>query len=158
MRFERDEFIMIRKITRQDKDDFIRLSVQFYRSEAVMHDIPEAYHVAAFEEIMRSNAYAAAYMIEREEKPVGYLLVAKTYSREAGGPVWWLEELFVLPSFRGKGLGREAFAFIEGEAAREKVKRLRLEAERENDRAISLYKRLGYAPLGYMQMFKEQSP
>ena len=33
---------MIREITRNDRDSFLRLSDEFYKSEAVLHDIPAA--------------------------------------------------------------------------------------------------------------------
>ena len=146
---------MIREITRNDRDSFLRLSDEFYKSEAVLHDIPAAYHEAAFDELMRSNEYASAYMIEWEGEIVGYLLTAKTYSREAGGLVLWLEEMYMRPAYRSKGLGKEAFAFIEALAARENIRRLRLEVEEDNVRARSLYERLGYRPLEYGQMVKE---
>lgn len=96
---------MIREITRNDRDSFLRLSDEFYKSEAVLHDIPAAYHEAAFDELMRSKEYASAYMIEWEGEIVGYLLTAKTYSREAGGLVLWLEEMYMRPAYRSKGLG-----------------------------------------------------
>ena len=63
--------------------------------------------------------------------------------------------LDVLPAYRSKGLGKEAFAFIEALAARENIRRLRLEVEEDNVRARSLYERLGYRPLEYGQMVKE---
>lgn len=97
---------MIREITRNDRDSFLRLSDEFYKSEAVLHDIPAAYHEAAFDELMRSKEYASAYMIEWEGEIVGYLLTAKTYSREAGGLVLWLEEMYMRPAYRSKGLGK----------------------------------------------------
>ena len=146
---------MIREITRNDRDSFLRLSDEFYKSEAVLHDIPAAYLEAAFDELMRSKEYASAYMIEWEGEIVGYLLTAKTYSREAGGLVLWLEEMYMRPAYRSKGLGKEAFAFIEALAARENIRRLRLEVEEDNVRARSLYERLGYRPLEYGQMVKE---
>ena len=146
---------MIREITRNDRDIFLRLSEEFYKSDAVLHDIPAEFHEAAFDELMRSKEYASAYMIEREGETVGYLLTAKTYSRETGGLVLWLEEMYMRPAYRSKGLGKEAFAFIEALAARENIRRLRLEVEEDNVRARSLYERLGYRSLEYGQMVKE---
>ena len=35
-----------------------------------------------------------------EGEIVGYLLTAKTYSREAGGLVLWLEEMYMRPAYR----------------------------------------------------------
>ena len=146
---------MIRKIEAGDRSVFLEFSKMFYSSEAVMHALPEEYHADAFDELMRSGEYADAFMLEADGKCVGYALTAKTYSREAGGKVLWLEELFVLPEYRSRGLGREYFAYIERYAKENGFARIRLEAETSNLRAISLYERLGYRDLGYRQMYKE---
>ena len=54
---------------------------------------------------MRSRAYADGCMLEEDGESVGFGLVAKTWSREAGGMTLWLEELFILPQYRSRGLG-----------------------------------------------------
>ncbi len=152
---QRESGRMVRKITQADRNEFLRLSKMFYASTAVMHDIPEDYHKKAFEELMRSDEYAEGYILETEGKTVGFGLTAKTYSREAGGKVLWLEELFVLEEYRSCGLGKEFFAMAEAEAKAKGFARIRLEVEEENVRARTLYERLGYQPLGYSQMVKE---
>ena len=147
---------MIRKLEEKDRKEFLRLSKIFYASAAVLHDIPERFHEKAFEEMMRSDIYAEGYLFEEEGKAAGYALNAKTYSREAGGMVLWLEELFILPEYRSRGLGREFFAYAEGYARENGYARIRLEVEEDNVRAVSLYERLGYLPLEYKQMLKEK--
>ena len=76
---------MVRRIEEGDRDDFFRLSAQFYDSPAVLHPIPAGYHEKTFEEMMRSRAYADGCMLEEDGESVGFGLVAKTWSREAGG-------------------------------------------------------------------------
>lgn len=146
---------MIRRIERKDREDFIRLSEMFYASPAVLHAVPKRHHAAMFEELMRSDEYADAYILEDEGKIAGFGLNAKTYSREAGGKVLWLEELFILPEYRSRGLGGEYFKAMEEYARNNGFARIRLEVERENVRARALYKRLGYEDLDYQQMVKE---
>lgn len=143
---------MIRRITSSDRDIFIELTRQFYRSPAVLHPIPDEYHTAAFEEIMRSDAYLDCYIFEHNGIPAGYALLNYTYQHEAGGRVVWLEELFVLPAFRSSGLGSEFFEFIEKNIP---AARFRLELEPDNIRAEQLYCRRGYSRLPYMQMIKQ---
>ena len=104
---------------------------------------------------MRSETYALGFMLESEGECAGYALLAKTYSREAGGMVIWLEELFVLPQFRSHGLGREFFSFLEKYTAENGYARIRLEAEEENVRALSLYQRLGFEYMDYKQMYRQ---
>ena len=102
-------FFMVRRIRREDRENFLRLSEMFYASPAVLHGVPEKYHEDMFDELMRSDEYADGYILEADGKCVGYGLTAKSYSREAGGRVLWLEELFILEEYRSRGLGREFF-------------------------------------------------
>lgn len=147
--------VMIRKISERDREAFLSLSEQFYSSPAVLHPVPKAFHEDTFRELMRSEEYAVGFMLESDGECAGFALLAKTFSREAGGLVLWLEELFVLPQFRSHGLGREFFSFLEQYAAEKGCARIRLEVEEENVRAVSLYKRLGYENMDYRQMYKQ---
>ncbi len=146
---------MIRKIENKDRSVFLKLSNMFYDSAAVLHALPQKYHEDAFDELMRSDAYAQAFILEKDGKAVGYALNAETYSREAGGKVLWLEELFVLEEYRSCGIGREYFSYIEKYAFDNGFARIRLEVEDSNVRARSLYEFLGYRPLEYRQMYKD---
>ena len=145
---------MVRKLEKSDRNTFILFARAFYASEAVSHSIPNRYHVATFEQLMASNTYAEGYMLEYDGKPAGYALTAKTFSQEAGGMVVWLEELFVLPQYRGKGLGHEFFDYMRREIEPHAA-RIRLEVEPDNTRAIDLYRRQGFCELPYGQMIKE---
>ena len=143
---------MIRRITRGDRELFLRMTRMFYDSPAVLHKIPDEYHEAAFEELMRSDAYLDCYILEKDGEPAGYALLNYTYQHEAGGRVVWLEELFVLPEFRSEGLGGEFFEYAERNIP---AARFRLELERDNVRAGRLYGRMGYENLPYEQMIKD---
>lgn len=145
---------MIRPLIKEDKNIFLILAKAFYSSPAVAHTVPTKHHIATFEELMRSNTYAECYMIESGGKAVGYALLAKTFSQEAGGLVVWIEELFLLPEYRNKGLGTEFFKFLK-ETIEPHVARIRLEVEPENIDAIRLYKQMGFDILPYQQMVKE---
>lgn len=145
---------MIRPITKEDKNIFLILAKAFYASPAVAHTIPTGHHTAAFEQLMKNDTYAQCYMIEHNGKVVGYALLAKTFSQEAGGMVVWIEELFILPEYRNKGLGKEFFVFMK-ETYEPHVARIRLEVEPDNTDAIRLYEQMGFEVLPYMQMIKE---
>ncbi len=142
---------MIRKITPADKELFLRLAAEFYASDAVLEPVPEAYHLAAFEELMRSEAYLDCYILECDGAAAGYALLSITYSQEAGGKVIWLEELFILEPYRGKGLGREFLSYMEENIP---AKKYRLEVEKGNTRAIALYEQVGYSVFPYVQLIK----
>ena len=146
---------MIRKLTQNDRQLYITMAKEFYHSDAVLHPVPDEYFEKTADEALASDAYAQIYILECDGEPAGYGLTAKTFSQEAGGYVIWLEELYIRPSYRSRGLGSEFFACVENKYAGKAV-RFRLEVEEDNTRAIALYKRLGYEVLDYVQMIREQ--
>lgn len=144
---------MIRKIKPTDRDFYINSVKAFYSSDAVMHNISDEYITKTFDELMNSETYAQCYIFEKDEKRAGYALLAKTFSQEAGGEVLWIDEIFILPEFRSKGLGSEFFAFLKENS---NAARLRLEFCPSNEKAIEVYKRQGFQPLKYGQMIFER--
>ena len=144
---------MIRKYVPEDREDYIRFSTEFYNSSAVDKPVPREHFEQGFDEMMRSDVYVQGYMLVCDGNNVGYCVTMKTYSVEAGGITIWIDELFVLEEYRSKGLGRELFKYIE-ENGDKKLRRIRLEVELENGRAISLYKKMGFEPAPYDGMWK----
>lgn len=144
---------MIRKFVTEDREDYIRFSTEFYNSSAVDKPVPREHFEQGFDEMMRSDVYVQGYMLVCDGNNVGYCVTMKTYSVEAGGITIWIDELFVLEEYRSKGLGRELFKYIE-ENGDKKLRRIRLEVELENGRAISLYKKMGFEPAPYDGMWK----
>ena len=113
--------------------------------------------VVALDELFRSDSLQRACLLEQDGETAGYGLLSLKYSHEAGGLELWVEELYVRPAFRGHGLGHEFFAWLRGLSAAEHIRRIRLETEPENERAAALYARMGFSPLGYCQMFREEA-
>lgn len=145
---------MIRKIRKEDKSVYLDMVKNFYSSDAVYHNIPEIYISNTFHELMQSDNYLGGYIMEYKNSTAGYVLLAKTFSQEAGGMVLWIDELYVMPEYRCCGLGHEFFSYLKSNLC-DNVKRIRLEVEDSNKKAISLYKRMGFKDLPYSQMIKE---
>ena len=146
---------MIRPIASTDRQQYIAMCREFYSGDAVLHPVPENYFQRTFDALMEHSPYAAAYIIEQNGETAGYALLAKSFSQEAGGIVIWIEELYIRPQFQGHGLGTAFFRFLE-EQNDGTVKRYRLEYEPDNVRGAALYRRLGFTPLAYGQMIKEE--
>lgn len=145
---------MVREIREDDYQSYMDMTKEFYESDATEHPVPESYRETVWNELMRSGEYVSAYILELDGKAVGYGLMNYTFSQEAGGKVAWIEEVYVRPEYRGRGLGREFFAYVDAVIA-PAVMRLRLEVEPDNVRAKKLYRKMGYKSLHYEQMLKE---
>ena len=143
---------MIRPFRQEDRDTYLAMSEIFYHSSAVSHPVDSAHFSRTFDTIMAGTPYALGVMVECEGKVVGYGLSSISYSNEAGGLQMLLEELYIDPEYRSRGLGKEFFDYMESYPL--DIKRYRLEVTAGN-RAKHLYDRLGYEQLDYIQMVKD---
>lgn len=81
---------------------------------------------------------------ELEERPVGFLQLYPGFSSIAAAPAWHLNDLFVLDSARGQGVGAALMTAAERLARAAGAVSLVLETARTNLVAQRLYERQGY--------------
>ena len=140
-----------RSIEQDDRAYFIRSVNEFYHSPAVCHEIPPRNAERTFELLMHGSPYADCLIAEGEDgTPCAYLLLALTWSNEAGGLCVWMEELMVDEALRGRGIGSKMIAAVHEKY--NNAARFRLEVTEENPRAAALYHILGFEDLPYQQM------
>jgi GNAT superfamily N-acetyltransferase len=86
--------------------------------------------------------------------PAGFALFFHNFSTFLGKPGIFLEDLYIKPEFRGKGIGREVLAFLARLTVERCCGRLEWAVLSWNARAISFYKRLGAQPLEEWMIFR----
>jgi GNAT superfamily N-acetyltransferase len=86
-----------------------------------------------------------AVIAEWDGQTAGYALFFGSYSTWEGRPGLFLEDLFVRPQFRGKGIGKALLAYVAGMARKENCYGVRWEVLDWNQSAIDLYAALGGA-------------
>ena len=79
----------------------------------------------------------------RRAAPVGFALYFFAYSTFAARPTLYLEDLFVLPAYRGQGAGRALLIELARIAVRKKCGRMEWTVLDWNTSAIRFYRRLG---------------
>lgn len=84
-----------------------------------------------------------AILFESDGKTAGYALLVFFWSNEYGGHKVFIDELFVLPEWRGKGIGTAFFEYLQREFADFAVA-FELEVTPQNAEARRLYERLGF--------------
>ncbi len=141
---------MLRSMTADDRAVYLQLAHDFYRSEAVDHTIPDSYIEKTADAILAGTPFASVFLLEADGKTAGYAMLLHGWSQEGGGPTIWVDELYVRPEFRGKGLGTAFFRELRQRYP--ETARFRLEIEPDNERAQALYTRMGYKVLNYRQM------
>ena len=129
-----------------DADALLDLVEAFYREEGYPFDRSAARR--ALIGLVRAPARGWVWVIERRSKPVGYVVVTLGYSLEYRGATALVDELYILPEHRGRGLGSKALRLVERVCASSRVRTVHLEVERSNAGADALYRRLGFADRG----------
>jgi GNAT superfamily N-acetyltransferase len=99
---------------------------------------------AAVKALCLGTPHGQAFMIEHCGTPVGYLVIGLGFSIEYAGVDGFLDEFYIEPTYRGRGLGTAALTELGKVARRTKIKALHLEAMPGNDGAARLYQRQGF--------------
>ncbi len=84
-----------------------------------------------------------AVIADWEGEPSGYALFFEVYSTWRGRAALYLEDLFVRPAARGKGIGKALLAHVAGVARQENCYGVRWEVLDWNQLAIDFYSGLG---------------
>ena len=118
----------------------------------LIHELADYEHLAheasVTEEDLARDGFGArtkfrAVVAEWNGQPVGYALFFEFYSTFQGRAGLFLDDLFVRPEFRKKGIGRALLAHVAGIAWKEKYFCVRWEVLDWNTPAIKFYGDLG---------------
>lgn len=99
------------------------------------------------EKLFGPRPYAEVLIGEVDREPLGFALFFHNFSTFEGRPGIYLEDLFVHPAARGKGLGKALLAELARLAVERDCARLEWAVLDWNEPSIGFYKALGARPL-----------
>ena len=139
------------------REDEVPLVLQFVRELAEYEHL--LHQAVATEERVRRDLfgprpYAEVVFACLDDEPVGFALFFHNYSTFLGKPGIYLEDLFVRPKVRGKGLGKALLTWLAAEAVRRDCGRLEWSVLDWNEPSIQFYKSLGARPLDEWTMYR----
>ena len=108
--------------------------------------------------MLSEPALGSGWIATVDGKAMGYLLVVYVYSLEHRGLTAEIDEFFVLPSARGRGLGERLLGLAEAEVARRGCTNVSLQLGRGNDRARAFYRRHGYGERAGFELLDKMLP
>jgi len=94
--------------------------------------------------LLRDAQFGRAWLILDDASPVGYIVLCFGYSLEWLGRDAFLDEFYLREEYRGRGWGQKTMAFVEDAARAAGVRTLHLEVVQQNEKALELYRRLGF--------------
>jgi GNAT superfamily N-acetyltransferase len=133
------------KIKKATKDD-VDLILNFIEQLAIYEKEPEA-AVATKEDILRDGfgekPFFHVLLAEWADKPAGFAFYFYNYSTWLGKPGLFLEDLFVIPELRGKGIGKALLVKLAKIAVDNNCGRFQWQVLDWNKPAIDFYEALG---------------
>ncbi|HZU21655.1 MAG TPA: GNAT family N-acetyltransferase [Terriglobales bacterium] len=124
----------------------VRLILGFIRGLAEYERAPEK-AVATEADLLRDGFSGTpkfrVVIAEWEGQPAGFAFFFFNYSTWNGRPGLYLEDLFVYPEFRGRGIGKALLVHLAGIAVEENCARFDWQVLDWNTPAIEFYKSLG---------------
>ena len=115
--------------------------------------------VIADEDQLRQSLFgdrrvAEVVIASYEGEPAGFALFFHNFSTFLGRPGIYLEDLFVIPKLRGRGIGRVMLSFLARLAVERGCGRLEWWVLDWNEPAIRFYERLGAKPMDEWTVFR----
>ena len=143
--------LKIRKMESRDKKAVVDMMETFYASPAVMTNGSREIFSSDVSECISGSPFLDGVIFEEDGEIAGYAMLAHSFSTEFGKRCIWIEDLYVAPEYRRRGIGGEFFKWLYENFPGHVF---RLEAEKENAAAITLYEKCGFKEIGYFEMIK----
>jgi GNAT superfamily N-acetyltransferase len=145
--------LTIRQPTRTERDEVVRLlAIQLQE-----HDVEIATDTLtrAIDGVFDRPERGLLMIAATEEKPIGVAYLSFQWTLEYGGPIAWLEELYISPEHREKGIGTKLLNAVIEELQKRGYLALDLEIEKGHERVASLYLRSGFKQLTRVRYAKK---
>jgi GNAT superfamily N-acetyltransferase len=145
--------LTIRKATETDVPLIFTLIKELAGFEKLAHDVTADEFILK-ESLFGKHHYAEVILAEYNDQPAGQALFFHNFSTFKGRPGIYLEDLYVRPEFRGKGIGKKLLEEVITLAKERKCKRVEWVVLDWNKNAIDFYKSLGAEAMDEWTVFR----
>ena len=137
-----DDRLSLRPVARDELPRLLDMLRRFYAEDRIPLDEPRVRR--GIEQLLADSSLGAVLFAEAGGECVGYLILGWCFSIEQGGRHVLIDEVYLEPGARGRGLGGVLLAAACDWARQRGAEVARLEVSRHNPRAKALYLRSGF--------------
>ncbi len=142
------------RLARPDDLDRLMALVAAFHSESGIAQEDEKRR-GALAPLLDGIPHGCIYLIGPGRAPLGYIVLTFGWSVEFGGMDAFVDEIYIRPAVRGRGIATEVLQDLPKALAEAGLTALHLEVDRTNETAQKLYLRSGFKPRDrYMLMSK----
>jgi GNAT superfamily N-acetyltransferase len=131
----------MRPAHRDDIPTLLALMSAFYAESG--YDLNRALAETAFDAILSDQRLGYVWLIDEETRNVGYVVLTFRFGMEYGGLMACLDDLFVVPQSRNKGLSTAALIQVRDFCKSIGIRAITVEVSFSNGPAQKVYRRLG---------------
>ena len=147
------DLVVLRDATDRDVPDILRCIRALAEYERLAHECV-ATEALLRETLFGADPSASVVLAVQGRDVVGFALWFRSYSTFLAQPGIYLEDLFVFPSHRGRGVGRRLLAHLARRAVERDFGRLEWAVLDWNADAIRFYESLGAIPMADWTTFR----
>ena len=96
--------------------------------------------------LLQGIPHGCVYLIGPTRAPLGYIIITFGWSVEFGGMDGFVDEIYIRPAVRGRGIATEVLLELPKALAAGGLRALHLEVDRHDEKAQGLYRRTGFTP------------
>ncbi|MGV6803816.1 MAG: N-acetyltransferase family protein [Ruegeria sp.] len=126
----------------EDLDRLMGLVAAFHAETGIDQDADQRREALA--PLLEGIPHGCVYLIGPSRAPLGYIILTFGWSVEFGGLDGFVDEIYIRPAVRGRGIATEVLLDLPKALAGAGLTALHLEVDRSNDAAHKLYLRTGF--------------
>jgi GNAT superfamily N-acetyltransferase len=126
-----------------DLEPLLALMERFHAERALAHD--DAHRRRAAGPLLEGSPHGAIWLIGPQRAPLGYVTLSFGWSVALAGREAFVQEVFIRPSVRGRGIGTEVLHSIAVSLTAGGIKALHVRLDRDDAGAARFCARVGFA-------------
>lgn len=124
-------------------DEVIAMMRALFDEDPASEPVDTSRFPATIETLLADPSRGTILLIEERAVTRGYAILVPYWSNEFGGTILYVDELFVMPQARNRGIAHQFFEFLSRTKPFDAIA-LALEVSPANERAHRLYESIGF--------------
>jgi len=147
----------IDRATPADCEEIVALIGELAGYERLAHEV-QIDPTELEDHLFGPRPFAEAILARSGDRTAGFALFFHNYSTFVGKPGLYLEDLFVRPEYRGRGIGQAMLRYLASVAVDRDCGRFEWAVLDWNEDAIGFYRKLGAVPMDEWTVFRLAGP
>jgi GNAT superfamily N-acetyltransferase len=152
MRIKINDHILLRSAQKRDTKLIINFIYELAEYEHLTH-LVEVDEMTLKKYIFKEKKIEVI-IAEYDNKPAGFTVYFHNFSTFLGRPGIYIEDLYIKPEFRGKGLGKHLFSYLAKLVHKRAYGRLEWACLNWNEPSVKFYKSQGAQPLDEWTVYR----